>query len=119
MAAIRVSVCGMPPLLRSMVLGILESDPDIELVEPKFPSGETETVDAQVLLMAESAVCEMRPFERPWSDGQSLGIIALSNDCQQAAIIQIVSHNANVSGHQMHTLNQAVRRAASLLARPN
>jgi hypothetical protein len=113
MAAIRVSICDMPTLLRSMVMGLLDADPDIELVESQHPA---DAVDADVLLMADVAVSSMQPFEHFWTDGQTLGIVALSGDCQHASIIKIVSHKTPISDNALHTLNLAIRRAASVLA---
>ncbi|MBK8374872.1 MAG: hypothetical protein IPL18_08415 [Sphingomonadales bacterium] len=75
MTAIRVSICGMSKLLGSFVAGILDADPEIEIVDGDCTDDPDWLGGAQVLLVADDAMNGLRPFSSEWENGKALGLL--------------------------------------------
>ena len=112
MTAIRVSICGMSKLLGSFVAGILDADPEIEIVDGDCTDDPDWLGGAQVLLVADDAMNGLRPFSSEWENGKALGIVALSKDCSEAHVVRLIAHNWKIDQSDKVTLSEAIRHAA-------
>jgi hypothetical protein len=115
MSAIRVSIGGMPKLLSSFVAGILGVDPEIEIVDgdgtdvPDWEGG------VHVLLVAEEAMSQLRPFGSAWQAGSALGVVALSENGSEAQVVRLVTQNWKIDDADKISLAEAIRYAAGAI----
>lgn len=114
MAAIRITIGDMPPLLRSLVKGMLDQNPQFEII-PGDTSGETAAEGAagvDVLVVSETAMSRLLPHPGAWSGKQRLGIVAIAPDGLDAAVVRLCAHRTSLDGGPRRTLSQAIVEAA-------
>lgn len=112
MSTIRVSICGMPKLLGSIVTGILDADPEIEITEVDIGDALDWPEDTHVLLVTDEMMSKFASLGPAWKSGTRLGIVALSSDCNHAHVIRLVTQYWSIEQAGKITLSNAIRFAA-------
>lgn len=109
--SIRVTIGDMPPLLRSMVVGMLDQDPELEIV-----TTETETagasMGADVLLTSEEALSRVVPIPRSSSGQRLFGLVAIAADGRDVAVVHLSARRRSLDDERRHPLSRAIREAA-------
>ena len=121
MAAIRVTIGDMPPLLRSLVRGMLDEDPQFEITsQGAFGTG-PETAPhsdllADVLVISEEAMTRVVPLSTLRSARGELGVVAIAPDGLDAAVVHLSAHRRRLDGEPRQTLSEAIVDAAGALS---
>jgi hypothetical protein len=121
MPAIKVTIGDMPLLLRSLVEGILAGDPQFELLggdEPDAPRDDGAD-GFDVLVISESAMRRVLPHPRTLEANGELGIVAISADGHDAAVMRLNSHRQSLAEGPRQSLSQAIRDAAGVAREPH
>jgi hypothetical protein len=116
MGAIRVSIGDMPLLLRSLVEGILDEDPQFEIIfdgAARRPSSERNGID--VLVVTEIAMRQTLPHPIAWDANGGLGIVAIAPDGLDAAVMRLKAHRRRLDDGSRLSLSQAILDAAGVL----
>jgi hypothetical protein len=117
MTAIRVTIGDMPPLLRSLVEGMLDEDPQFEVTSEESPASSAnpaaEGVD--VLVISEDAMKRIVPLSAVRDASATLGVVAIASDGLDAAVVRLRSHRTRLDSEPRQTLSQAILAAAGAI----
>jgi len=110
MGAIRVTIGDMPPLLRSLVEGMLDEDPEFEVM-PGEPDAEAAPA-ADVLVISEDAMKRLVPVSATPGVRRGLGLVAIAPDGLDAAVVRLSAWRRRIDREPRQTLSEAIRDAA-------
>lgn len=120
MAAINVTIGEMPPLLRSLVEGVLDEDPRFEITSRSWsgpaPDGASAGAENQVLVLSEDALKRVIPLSVAQGTARGLRAVAIGRDGLDAAVVHLNSHRRRLDQEPRQTLTQAILDAAGALA---
>jgi hypothetical protein len=120
MPAIRVTIGDMPLLLRSLVEGILAGDPQFELSTITERGARTDggSRHMDVLVISEAAIRRAFPAAVAFEERGKLGIVAISPDGHDAAVMRLNSHRARLGDSPRQSLSNAILEAVGLAPDP-
>jgi hypothetical protein len=116
MAAIRVMIGVMPALLRSLVEGILDENPQFEVMRTPGNGGRGlgtgESFD--VLVVSEGALAQILPRPETLGDNHELGIVAIAADGLDATVVRVNAHRRKLDDGTRQSLSQAILASAGV-----
>lgn len=110
MAAIRVTIGDMPPLLRSLVEGMLDEDPQFEVASETQYAGAAPRPD--VLVVSEDAMSRIVPLDVLRDAGSGLGVVAIGSNGLDAAVVRLSAYRRRIDRAPRQTLSEAILDAA-------
>lgn len=110
MPAIRVLIGDMPPLLRSLVEGMLDDDPQFEITSNGQRPGAAAHPD--VLVISESAMSRIVPLSALPEGGNALGVVAIAANGLDAAVVRLSAYRRRIDCEPRQTLSEAILDAA-------
>ena len=110
MPAIRVLIGDMPPLLRSLVEGMLDDDPQFEITSNGQRFGAAAHPD--VLVISENAMSRIVPLAALQDAGSGLGVVAIAPDGLDAAVVRLSAYRRRIDREPRQTLSEAILDAA-------
>lgn len=118
MAAINVTIGEMPPLLRSMVEGMLHEDPRFVITPEIRPAATSANAvpHVNVLVLSEDALERVVPLSAAQHGPTALRAVAIGCDWLDAAVIHLNTHRRRLDQEPRQTLSQAILDAAGALA---
>lgn len=118
MAAISVTIGEMPPLLRSLVEGMLNEDPRFEINSEFQPatSSPNAVPHGNVLVLSEEALKRIVPLSAAQDAPAALRAVAIGRDGLDAAVVYLNTHRRRLDQEPRQTLSQAILAAAGALA---
>jgi hypothetical protein len=116
MDAIRVTFGEIPPLLRSVVEGMLHDDPEVRLVEAAASATGAIDIpdDVDVILVAENALKGIVPLPLADSGPADLRLVAISAHGSDAAVVRLIAHRQSLDQGRRQALSKAIRAAAGI-----
>ena len=114
MAAIRVTIGNMPPLLHSLVKGMLDDDPQFEVSSAEG----TEAMAAagpDVLVISEDAMSRIVPLSALHEAKSGLGVVAIAPNGLDAAVVRLSTYRRRIDREPRQTLSNAILDAAGAL----
>jgi len=117
MTAIRVTIGDMPPLLRSLVEGMLDEDPQFEVTSKDGPTPKASSApeDVDVLVISEDVMKRIVPLSAARDASGTLGVVAIASDGLDAAVVRLCSHRRRLDSEPRQTLSQAILAAAGAI----
>ena len=110
MAAIRVTIGDMPPLLRSLVEGVLDEDPQFEVTSEGQSAGAAPRPD--VLVISEDAMSRIVPLAALQEARSGLGVVAIGANGLDAAVVRLSAYRRRIDSEPRQTLSEAILDAA-------
>ncbi len=116
MAAIRVTIGDMPPLLRSLVEGLLDDDPQFEVTSGQGQrTGAIDAAGPDVLVISEDAMSRIVPMSALQGARSGLGVVAIAPDGLDAAVVRLSTYRRRIDREPRQTLSSAILDAAGAL----
>ena len=117
MDAIRVTFGEMPPLLRSVVEGMLHDDPEVRIVEAAPPGTRASEMpdNVDVIVVAENALSGIVPLPLADSGPADLRLVAIAAHGSDAAVVRLIAHRRSLNDARRQTLSEAIRAAAGII----
>ncbi|MEO6092077.1 MAG: hypothetical protein ABIT04_09740 [Novosphingobium sp.] len=116
MAAIRVTIGEMPPLLRSLVEGILTGNPQFEVAPAarQMVAVGNAPHPTDVHIVSEDSMKSILPIAVAAGVPVGLGVVAIAANGLDAAVVRLNAHRQRIGREPRQTLAEAIRAAAGI-----